>query len=237
MKVLFQIQRFNPQTDPSPHWESYNLELMENQTVLDGLISIQEEQDGSLAFRRSCRSAICGSCAMFINGAHRLACKTGIGTLNTDQVFVSPLPHLAVLKDLVVDMAPFFQRYEQILPYLVTKSPAPERERLQSPEQRRAITEMIDCILCGACYSACPMVWTDREYIGPAALTKAYRFVADSRDEGAEERLKIVDSPHGVWRCHTIHNCARACPKNINPTWSIQELKKKVVAKKLRFWR
>ncbi|MBI2303843.1 MAG: succinate dehydrogenase iron-sulfur subunit [Chloroflexi bacterium] len=236
MQVVFKVQRYQPERDGQPYFQSFPLELPERATVLDGLHQIKDERDGSLSFRRSCRSAICGSCAMYINGAYHLACNTGVETLKAQEIVVSPLPHLRVIKDLIVDMQPFFEKFERALPYLMTTTPPPERERLQSPEQRRAFEEMINCIQCAACYSACPMVWTDPQYLGPAALTKVYRFVSDSRDEVGRQRLALVDNDHGVWRCHTIFNCHIACPKNINPTWSIQQLKRKTIARRLRFW-
>ncbi|MBI4301005.1 MAG: succinate dehydrogenase iron-sulfur subunit [Chloroflexi bacterium] len=228
MQFKFHIQRYDPSSDWAPRFERYLVELDPLATVLDGLHKIQEQQDGSLCFRRSCRSAICGSCAMYINGTHRLACKTIIKSLRTKNIKVGPLPRLTIIKDLAVDMGPFFEKVERIMPYLVANSSPPKGERPQSIEERRAINEMIDCIMCGACYSACPIVGLDKDYLGPAALTKAYRFVGDSRDEGAGERLSLVNNQHGVWRCHTIFNCQKVCPKSINPTWSIQQLKKRL---------
>ena len=196
-------------------------------TVLEAIFEVLEKQDGSIAFRYACRGAICGSCAMFINGSHRLACGTQVTSLNTTEITISPLPHLPLIKDLAVDMTPFFDNYEAIKPYLIANTPPPEKERLQSPDQRKAIDEAIDCILCGICYSSCPVVWTNKDYLGPSALLKAYRFVADSRDEGLKERLATVGTEKGVWRCHTIFNCSEACPKGINPTNAIQQLKKR----------
>lgn len=231
------IFRFDPAVDTEPHYDAYTVPYRAGMTVLEAIFEVLEKQDGSIAFRYACRGAICGSCAMFINGSHRLACGTQITSLNTNEITISPLPHLPLIKDLAVDMTPFFDNYEAIKPYLIANTPPPEKERLQSPSQRRAIDEAIDCILCGICYSSCPVVWTNKDYLGPSALLKAYRFVADSRDEGMKERLATVGTEKGVWRCHTIFNCSEACPKGINPTHAIQQLKKRTVGERLRFWK
>jgi len=236
-KVTLRIFRFDPEGDQQPRYDNFEVPLAERMTVLDALFEISDKQDSSLAFRYSCRGAVCGSCGLYINGAYRLACETRLESLNSNEVTINPLPHLPIIKDLVVDMEPFFEKYRRVVPYLKTQTSPPEKEWAQSIKQRKVIDEMVDCILCACCHSACPVVWTDPEYLGPAALTKAYRFVADSRDEAAEERLKVVSGEDGVWRCHTIFNCAQACPKKINPTYSIQRLKGKSVVQKLKFWR
>jgi len=205
-------------------------------TVLDGLLYIVDHLDGSLTFRLACRSAVCGSCGMYINGRYRLACATQVSALLPGDIWVSPLPSMRVIKDLVVDLEPFWEQYERIKPYLIRRSPVPEKELLVDPENRQSIDEMLDCILCAICFSSCPVVWLDQRFIGPAQFVKAYRLVQDKRDEGAAERLAIVDTTHGVWRCHTVFNCAEACPKNINCTYSIQQLKRKAALQRLRFW-
>jgi succinate dehydrogenase / fumarate reductase iron-sulfur subunit len=230
------VYRYDPQSGEPARYQSYQVKSREKLTVLDGLFDILDHQDGSLAFRSCCRSAVCGSCAMYINGAYRLACNSQAAKMGR-VVTVSPLPHLRPIRDLVVDMVPFWSRYEQIMPYLINPDSPPERERSQSARDREKFNEMIDCILCGACYSACPMVWTREDFIGPAALTKAYRFLADSRDTAVAERLAAVAKEAGVWRCHTILNCAEACPKAINPTFSIQQLKKRALLYRLGFGR
>lgn len=235
-RVTFTIFRFDPDQDGEPHFDNFAVSTKGGMTVLEALFRILEEEDGSLAFRYSCRGAVCGSCAMFINGSYRLACQTQISALGS-KVSISPLPHLPIVKDLVVDMTPFYEKYERIIPYLKTATPDPDKERLQNINQRKALDEVIDCILCGACYSACPITWTNKGYLGPAALVKAYRFVADSRDEAARERLSLVSGEDGIWRCHSIFNCVEACPKNINQTYSIQQLKRKTLSQKLKFWR
>ena len=234
-RVILKVFRFDPDVDKGPYFSTYQVEPREGMTVIEALLDILDKQDSSLAFRYACRGAVCGSCAMYINGSYRLACETQLSMLG-NEILVCPLPHLRVIKDLVVDMSPFFEKYNEIMPYLMTETPAPQKERLQSPKQRKAVDPVIDCILCGSCYSACPMTWLDKEYLGPAALAKAYRFVADSRDENQRERLMIVDSEEGIWRCHSIFNCVEACPKKINPADSIQRLRRRVLAQKLKFW-
>lgn len=219
------IERFDPDCDPVPYFKTYEVPAEKEMSVLEALFYIVENLDGSLAFRYSCRGAVCGSCAMRINGKNRLACQTLIKTLQAKTITISPLPHLPVQKDLIVDMGRFFEKYEMIKPYLINNPRAPEKEIKQSIAERTGIDEMINCILCGSCYSACTMAATDSEYLGPAALTKAYRFLADSRDTAAKERLDLVSGEHGVFRCHTLFNCAEACPKEIVPTYAIQKLK------------
>ncbi|MBI2909480.1 MAG: succinate dehydrogenase iron-sulfur subunit [Chloroflexi bacterium] len=227
------IFRFDPEKDKSPYFKTYDVAITAKMNVLEALLDIVDKQDGSLSLRYACRGAICGSCAMYINGSYRLACQTMIANLNPSDITVGPLPHLPNIKDLVVDMTPFFEKYERIVPYLIRNSAPLEKEIPQNLKQRKAIDEMIDCILCGCCYSSCPMVWTHRNFLGPAALTKANRFVQDSRDEGLDQRLSIVAGEDGIWRCHTIFNCADACPKKINTTASIQDLKRKTIARRL----
>jgi succinate dehydrogenase/fumarate reductase iron-sulfur protein len=223
--VTFKIARFDPDKDKEPRFQTYEVPAEKEMSVLEALFYIVENLDGSLAFRYSCRGAVCGSCAMRINGQNRLACQTLIKKLGSDTITISPLPHLAVQKDLIVDMAGFFDKYEKIKPYLINNDPIPDKEFKQSIKERAKIDEMINCILCGNCYSACTMAATNSDYLGPAALTKAYRFYADSRDTANEERKKLVGGEDGVYRCHTLFNCAEVCPKNIVPTYSIQKLK------------
>jgi len=224
--IRLRIQRYDPKTDSEPHYDVFEVPLKPRMTVLDALYHVLEKQDHLLAFRSSCRSAVCGSCAMYINGRQRLACNTQIRTLGK-RITIAPLPHLPVVRDLVVNLRPFFHKIHMIKPYFVTPEPYPEKEFLQSPRDRERIDTAIDCIDCAACYSACPMSWTDQNYPGPAAFLKAARFINDTRDTGAAERLKIVGCEDGVWRCHTVFNCADACPKKLNPTNFIQQLKRK----------
>lgn len=237
--ATLRVWRFDPKVDSEPYYQSYQVPVTKGMTVLQGLFYVTDRLDGSLAYRSCCRAGVCGSCAMYINGAYRLACETQIGWFPDGQITIGPLPRLRVIKDLVVDLEPFFAKYEQIKPYLINNSQPPEKERYQSPEDRRKLNEMIDCILCASCYSSCPTVWMSEEkdgYLGPAALTKAWRFIADSRDQGAKERMEVIASENGLWRCHTAFNCVEACPKHINPTEAIQNLKKKAILGKLGIW-
>ena len=235
--VTMKVFRFDPEKDKTSRYDTFQVPVRPGMSVLETLFEVLDKQDSSLAFRYACRGAVCGSCAMYINGSYRLACETQLSSLGSKEITVGPLPHLPVIRDLVVDMAPFFEKYDRVMPYLKTQSEPPEKERLQSPKQRKAINEAIDCILCSCCYSACPMTWTHKEYLGPSALNKAYRFVADSRDEATAERLKVVSGEDGVWRCHTIFNCVEACPKKIYQTDAIEILRRKTVSQKLKFWK
>lgn len=210
--------------------DEFQIEASSRKTLLEALFEIQEKHDPALTFRYSCRSAVCGSCAMYVNGRYRLACSTLLRDL-ARKVYVGPMPHYPVIRDLVVDLQPFFEKYERIAPFLVGSSAPPEREYRQSPKERKRIDEAVDCIMCGACFSSCPTVWTDPEYLGPAPLVKAYRFVADSRDSVTDWRLAQISGEDEVWRCHTIFNCVEACPKKINCTDFIQGLKRRVVTR------
>ena len=231
------IFRFDPESGKDPGYQDFQVPRGGRSgglTVLEALFYVLEHQDPGLAFRYSCRESICGSCAMYISGEWKLACQTQVGhALEGNVVTVSALPHLPVIKDLVVDMEPFWRNYEKVKPYLINDGPPPEKERLQSPEDRKGIQEMADCILCAACHSACPSGIANEDYLGPAALTKAYRFVADSRDTAREERLTLVGNEQGIFRCHTIFNCVTSCPKGINQTYSIQQMKKLVMKRNL----
>jgi len=223
-RVIFEVFRFSPEEDKNPHFDRFEVPYVKGMTVLSGLLYIQAKLDGSLGLRFACRAGICGSCAMHINGMYRLACETQISMLG-DLVRVRPLGHLPIIRDLVVDMTEFWNKYKLIKPYLIHSKSIPEKEFLQSVDQRDKLTRIIDCILCGACYAACPIVETHKDYIGPHAFAKANRFVRDSRDEGTYERLRIVGEDNGVFRCHTVFSCQEVCPKDINPSGSIAELK------------
>jgi succinate dehydrogenase / fumarate reductase iron-sulfur subunit len=210
--------------------QDYTLDVEKGDTILDCLNEIKWTQDGTLTFRRSCRSGICGSCAMTINGVNGLACEQQALALGAKTITIAPLVGYPVVKDLVVDLDPLVRGLITVKPYLITKTPLPtDQERLQSPEERAKLDGLYECILCGACTSSCPSFWADEAYVGPHALLKAYRFVADSRDEGTREHLEPIDDRHGLWRCHTIFNCVEACPKDLNPTRAIAELKKAIV--------
>jgi len=228
MLVSVRIKRFDPDVDRKPHWETYTAEVEPTDRVLDALNEIKWHQDGTLTFRRSCGHGICGSDAMMINGRNRLACKVLIRDVGA-KISVEPLRGFAVIKDLVVDMEQFFAKYRSILPYLINDNPPPEKERLQSPQERTRFDDTTKCILCAACTTSCPSFWADKEYVGPAAIVQAHRFIFDSRDEGAGQRLSILAERHGVWPCHTIFNCTDACPRGIEVTRAIQEVKDAIV--------
>lgn len=231
MKVTFKIRRFNPEKDSKPYWGEYTLDNVEpNDRVLELLNRVKWEQDGSLVFRRSCSHGICGSDGMRINGVNRLACKVLVRNLGEGDhmtIQIEPMLGLRVIKDLIVDMDPFFAHYREVMPYFVNNDPVPEdgRERLQSPEARERFDDTTKCILCACCTTSCPSFWADGKYRGPAAIVQAHRFIFDSRDQAADERLKILAEPEGVWRCRTIFNCTTACPRDIEVTRAIGEVK------------
>ena len=227
----FRVFRFNPEEDTDPSYKQYQVECPKGSSVLDALNEIKWKQDGGLAYRRSCRHGICGSCAMTINGKNGLACETQIHELK-GIIWVEPLRSFPVIKDLIVDMEDFYERYRAVKPYFIARTAPTDKERIQSPEDRKLLDGSYECILCGSCTSSCPSYWADKNFLGPAAMLKAYRFIFDSRDEGTEERLVILDNKHGLWRCHTIFNCHEACPKGLNPTWGIGKLKQKVIREK-----
>ncbi len=224
MEVKFKILRFNPEADSKPHWEIYQVELDPSDRVLDGLEAIKGKLDGTLALRRSCAHGICGSDAMVINGKNRLACKILVKSLK-QPIVIEPMRGFKPLKDLVVDMEGFFAKYRSVLPYLVEKEARPQKERLQSPEQQERFEDTAKCILCGACTTSCPSFWSNPDYVGPAAIVQAHRFLFDSRDQGKQERLEVLGRADGVWRCRTIFNCVEACPRGINVTRAIGEIK------------
>jgi succinate dehydrogenase / fumarate reductase iron-sulfur subunit len=228
MRVHFEIKRYNPEIDEAPYFKSYEVELEETDRVLDGLNEIRWRLDGTLAFRRSCEHGICGSDAMRINGRNRLACKTLVRDIG-EHVRVEPLLGFPVIKDLIIDQERFFRSYRSILPYLINDEPPPPRERIQSPEERARFDDTTKCILCAACTTACPSAWADPDFVGPAALVQAHRFIFDSRDRGAAERLARLSGRDGVWGCRTIYNCTLACPRDIQVTRAIAEVKRAAV--------
>jgi succinate dehydrogenase / fumarate reductase iron-sulfur subunit len=226
MANTFKIQRFNPDKDKKPHYEEYRVELEQTDRVLDGLNEIKWRQDGTLTYRRSCAHGVCGSDAMRINGRNRLACKVLIKDL-PERLTIEPMLGFTVIKDLVVDLEPFFEKYRSIAPYLINDTPAPhDSERLQSPEDRAKYDDGTKCILCAACTTSCPPFWANKEFVGPAAIVNAHRFIFDSRDEGAEERLAVLNDRNGVWRCRTVFNCTDACPRDIEITRAIEDVKR-----------
>jgi len=228
------IRRFDPEQDAEPRWQDFDVDVLPTDRVLDALHKIKWEQDGSLTFRRSCAHGICGSDAMRINGRNRLACKTLVKDLDiTKPIYVEAIKGLPLEKDLVVDMEPFFEAYRQVQPFLQA-GPAPERERLQSAEERERFDDTTKCILCAACTTSCPVFWTDGQYFGPAAIVNAHRFIFDSRDEAGGARLDILNDREGVWRCRTTFNCTEACPRGIQITKAIAEVKNAVIRGKAR---
>lgn len=231
MDITLKIQRYNPEKDDKPYIQDFHLtDVKENMRLLDVLHEVKWHQDGSLTFRRSCAHGICGSDGMKVNGKNRLACSVLLKDLNMSKpITIEPLPSMPIIKDLVTDMSDFFAKYQVVKPYLINNSPPPpDSERLQSNEDAEKLFESAKCILCACCTTSCPSTWTNENYIGPAAILKAYRFIADTRDHAGDERLDILDTPDGIWRCHTIFNCIEACPKDINITWHISQLKKKI---------
>jgi succinate dehydrogenase / fumarate reductase iron-sulfur subunit len=226
--VHLRIKRFDPERDDKPHWEDYRVTVDEGDRVLDALHQVRWYQDGSLAFRRSCAHGVCGSDAMVINGANRLACVLLVRDVGAE-ITVEPLRGLPVLKDLVVDMDAFFAQYRSVLPHLVNETDPGDGERLQSPEERARFDDTTKCILCAACTTSCPVYWANDTYVGPAAVVNAHRFIFDSRDEAADERLAILDERSGVWKCRTAFNCTDACPRGIKVTEAIQEVKRAIV--------
>ncbi|MFJ3661978.1 succinate dehydrogenase iron-sulfur subunit [Streptomyces sp. NPDC090119] len=232
--VTLRVRRYNPEVTPEPYWEDFQLEMDPKERVLDGLNKIKWDHDGTLTFRRSCAHGICGSDAMRINGKNRLACKTLIKDVNPGKpITVEPIKGLTALKDLVVDMDPFFQAYRDVMPFLVTNDTnEPTRERLQSAEDRERFDDTTKCILCAACTSSCPVFWNDGQYFGPAAIVNAHRFIFDSRDDAGEQRLEILNDRDGVWRCRTTFNCTDACPRGIEVTKAIQEVKRALITRR-----
>jgi succinate dehydrogenase iron-sulfur subunit len=233
--VTLRIARFNPEADSEQHYEDYTVTSLSTDRVLDALHQIKWEQDGSLSFRRSCAHGICGSDAMRINGKNRLACKTLIKDVNPDKpITVEPIKGLPVEKDLIVDMEPFFASYREVQPFLIANStPEKGKERVQSIVDREVFDDTTKCILCAACTSSCPVFWTDGQYFGPAAIVNAHRFIFDSRDDAADERLEILNEREGVWRCRTTFNCTEACPRGIQITQAIAEVKRALITKRV----
>jgi succinate dehydrogenase / fumarate reductase iron-sulfur subunit len=232
--VTFRIRRFNPEVSDEAQWQDFRIEIDPKERVLDALHKIKWDVDGSLTFRRSCAHGICGSDAMRINGKNRLACKTLIKDINPEKpITVEAIKGLTVLKDLVVDMEPFFQAFRDVMPFLVTSGNEPTRERLQSAEARERFDDTTKCILCAACTSSCPVFWNDGQYFGPAAIVNAHRFIFDSRDEAGEQRLEILNGKDGVWRCRTTFNCTDACPRGIEITKAIQEVKRALITRRI----
>jgi succinate dehydrogenase / fumarate reductase iron-sulfur subunit len=226
--VQVRIKRFDPERDTSPRWQSFTVEAEPTDRVLDTLHEVKWHHDGTLSFRRSCAHGVCGSDAMLINGANRLACTTLIRDVG-ESITVEPIRGLPVIKDLVVDMEPFFAQYRSVLPWLIADTDPGYKERYQSAEDRERYDDTTKCILCAACTTSCPIFWGNSSYVGPAAIVNAHRFIFDSRDDAGPERLDILNQRSGVWRCRTAFSCTEACPRDIKITEAIQEVKRAIL--------
>ncbi|MDR2400790.1 MAG: succinate dehydrogenase iron-sulfur subunit [Deferribacteraceae bacterium] len=226
-KVELEIFRYDPDKDEKPYFKTYEVEVRKpGMLLLSALNQVKWEIDPTLSFRRSCREGVCGSDGLNVNGVNLLSCLTKLSCLNSRHIVIQPLPGMPVIKDLVVDLEDFFAKFITVKPYLIRRSPTPDKEFYQSPEDRKHLDGLYECILCGCCSSSCPSYWYDKKYLGPNALLRAYRYLVDSRDEGALDRLPMLNDLHGVWRCHTIYNCVKACPKELNPTKAIVGIRK-----------
>ncbi len=227
----FKIYRYDPQDGRNPYWDTYQIDLDDcGPMVLDALFKIKNEIDPTLAFRRSCREGVCGSCAMNIGGRNTLACTKAIDEIPGSVLTISPLPHMPIVRDLVPDLSQFYAQYASIEPWLQTSTVEPKTEHLQSEDDRGKLDGYYECILCASCSTSCPSYWWNGDrYLGPAALLQAYRWLVDSRDEATSERLDKLDDPFKLYRCHTIMNCANVCPKGLNPAKAIADIKKMMI--------
>ncbi|MHB8113369.1 MAG: succinate dehydrogenase iron-sulfur subunit [Bellilinea sp.] len=234
MEIRLRVFRFQPEKDQRPRYDVFTIETDPTERILDLLEYVRGDVDGSLAFRRSCAHGVCGSDAMRINGRNLLACKVLVKDLSTSEITVEPLLGLRVIKDLIVDMGPFLEHYKSVMPYFINDDiPADGKEFLQSPEQRARFDDTTKCIMCAACTTSCPSFWSNTEYVGPAAIVNAHRFIFDSRDTGAGKRLEVLNEQFGVWRCRTAFNCTEACPREIKITQAIAEVKQVLTSGKL----
>ena len=227
----FKVYRYDPETDANPRWDTYDVDVDGcGPMVLDALLHIKNTVDPTLALRRSCREGVCGSCAMNIGGRNTLACTHAWADVPGKEIAVSPLPNQPVVKDLIPDLTLFFAQYSSIEPWLHTDTPEPQKEWAQAPHDRADLDGLYECILCACCTTSCPSYWWNGEkYLGPAALLQAYRWLVDSRDESAGERLDALEDPFKLYRCHTIMNCAQVCPKGLNPAKAIAGIKRMLV--------
>ena len=228
MDINLKILRYDPESDRKGHWENYIVDAEPEERILDLLHKIKWFEDGSLSFRRSCAHGVCGSDAMVINGENMLACQVLVKEVG-NPIKIEPIRGLPVVKDLIVDMEPFFDSYKKVMPYLINEKEPGDRERLQSPEDRDKFEDTTKCILCAACTTSCPVFWTAETYVGPAAIVNAHRFVFDSRDEGTKQRLEILKDVNGAFRCRTAFNCTSACPRGIQVTKAIEDIKRETL--------
>lgn len=232
MVIEISIYRYNPEFDDKPHMKDYQIERdkIPGAMLLDALLAIKDQQDESLSFRRSCGEGVCGSDGMNINGKNGLACVTPLESLVNHKIVLRPLPGFSVIRDLVVDMTNFFAQYRRVRPFLRNQDNTPPRERLQSPEQRAELDGLYECILCACCSSACPSFWWNPDkFLGPAAALQAARFIKDSRDTETLQRLKDLDDAYSIYRCRSIMSCADVCPKSLNPTKAIGDIRHKML--------
>ncbi len=231
MKIVLEIQRFNPEESTESTYRSYEVEAEPTDRLLNVLMQVKQFQDGTLAFRKSCAHGVCGSDAMRINGKDRLACKTlvrDVADAEGATIRIEPLRHFRVVKDLVVDQTTFFEKYRSVKPFLINDEPVKGKERIQSQKERESFEDATNCILCSACYSACPILDDNPDFLGPAALAQAFRFLEDSRDGGFADRLPVLDEPNGVWACENHFECTRACPRGIKITKHINHTKRRI---------
>ena len=227
MDIEVKILRYNPEISNKSRWDVFHIEGSPEDRILDILHKIKWDYDGSLGFRRSCAHGVCGSDAMIINGENKLACQVPVKEVG-QSMKIEPIRGLPVLKDLIVDMDSFFDSYKKMLPYLITDDTLEDRERLQSPEDRELIEDTTKCILCAACTTSCPVFWTSNEFVGPASLVNAHRFIFDTRDQGVPQRLEILKEADGAFRCRTAFNCTNACPRDIKVTQAIEDVKREI---------
>jgi len=227
--LTLRIKRFHKERDPQQWLETFQVEIRKGMNLLEALFRIQDERDGTLSFRYSCRGAVCGSCAMRVNGKDVLACRTHVEDLLEKPALIEPLPLFPVIRDLIVDMSAFFDHYRRIEPYLQETLVSPEMEYRMEEKKRKEMDPYINCILCGICFGTCPAFETDPQFLGPAMLAKAFRFLVDPRDRRNEEILKTINSQQGVWGCKTVFNCVKVCPKQVPPTHAIVKMRWKIL--------
>jgi succinate dehydrogenase / fumarate reductase iron-sulfur subunit len=236
-QIAFKVQRYDPEQGSAPYWQQFTVPSSRGTTVLEGLIYIKENLDSTLAFRTSCRMGICGSCGMLINSYPHLACHTQIEEFHSNTLTIRPLPNLSIIKDLVVDLTPMFHNHKSIKPYILRQDEQemenPTAEFAQIPQELNDFLQFAYCIKCGICVSACPTSASDRLFLGPQALAQCYRYCADSRDEGQQERFSLVDTDHGIWHCHLAGACSESCPKGVDPALAIQLLKRRLASQAL----